>query len=84
MSPVATFTAPDSLSKRPDTVGQPIDHVEIKIVDKEGNIVPFGVRGQLCTRGYHVFGGYLYEPEKTAEVLISGWYHSGSVRMFVE
>ena len=77
MSPAATTTPPGSLSKRPDTVGEPLDHVEIKIVDKKGNIVPFGVRGELCSRGYHIFRGYLHEPEKTAEVLVNGWYHTG-------
>ncbi|XP_003747724.2 uncharacterized protein LOC100906319 [Galendromus occidentalis] len=77
LSPVTTFTRPDSLMKRPDTVGQPIDHTEVKVVDKTGKVVPFGVRGELCSRGYHVFGGYLNEPERSAEILKDGWYHSG-------
>ena len=81
-SPVSTQTrASDSLDRRVCTVGQVHPHLEIKIVDPEtGSIVPRGVSGELCTRGYSVMVGYWEQLDKTAEVLdAAGWMHSGDL-----
>src|SRR5580658_7566035 len=51
-SPVSTQTRiGDTLAKQTETVGRPHPHIEIKIVDTEGHIVPRGTSGELCTRG---------------------------------
>ena len=80
-SPVSTQThIGDSLDKQTATVGRPHPHVEIKIVDTEGRIVPRGVTGELCTRGYPVMLGYWDEPERTAEAIDrAGWMHTGDL-----
>ena len=59
-SPVSTQSSwNDPLDRRVSTVGRVHPHVEIKIVDPEsGAIVPRGVPGELCTRGYSVMIGY--------------------------
>ena len=44
--------------------GRPHPHIEIKVVDADGRIVPRGVTGELCTRGYSVMLGYWDDPEK--------------------
>ncbi len=55
-------------------------HVEIKIVDGEGRIVPPGAPGELCTRGYSVMLGYWDDPERTAEAIDrAGWMHTGDL-----
>ena len=70
----------DPLERRVSTVGRVHPHVEVKIVDLEGRVVPRGEPGELCTRGYSVMLGYWDEPEKTAEVVdASGWMHTGDV-----
>jgi fatty-acyl-CoA synthase len=70
----------DPLERRVSTVGRVHPHVEVKIVDLEGRIVPRGVSGELCTRGYSVMLGYWDEPEKTADVLdAAGWMHTGDL-----
>src|SRR6201999_1221272 len=52
-SPVSTQTRiGDTLEQQVATVGRPHPHVEIKIIDAEGRIVPRGVAGELCTRAY--------------------------------
>ena len=54
-SPVSTQTAlDDPLERRVSTVGRVHPHVEVKIVDTEGRIVPRGTAGEFCTRGYSV------------------------------
>lgn len=70
----------DPLELRVSTVGRVHPHVEVKIVNAEGNIVPRGVQGELCTRGYSVMLGYWGKPEQTAQVKdAQGWMHSGDL-----
>ena len=70
----------DPLERRVTTVGRIHPHVEVKVVDREGRIVPRGERGELCTRGYSVMLGYWDEAEKTADVLdANGWMHTGDL-----
>ena len=78
-SPVSTQTAlDDSLERRVSTVGRP--HVEIKIVDASGKVVPPGTPGELLTRGYSVMLGYWEDPERTAEAIDNaGWMHTGDL-----
>ena len=80
-SPVSFQSAVDDpLERRVSTVGRIHPHVEVKVVDLEGRIVPRGERGELCTRGYSVMLGYWDETEKTADVLdANGWMHTGDL-----
>jgi fatty-acyl-CoA synthase len=80
-SPVSTQTRKDdSLDRRTGTVGRVHPHVEVMVVDPDTNLpVPCGEPGELCTRAYSVMIGYWNEPEKTAEVLKSGWMHTGDL-----
>ncbi|KAG0414569.1 hypothetical protein HPB47_008265 [Ixodes persulcatus] len=50
----------------------------VKIVDARGHIVPVNAVGELCTRGYHVFMGYLGEEGKEREAIRNNWYHTGA------
>jgi fatty-acyl-CoA synthase len=85
-SPVSTQTrADDSLDRRTATVGRVHPHVEVKVVDPAtGLIVPRGQTGELCTRGYSVMRGYWEQPDKTAEVLVNGWMHTGDLAVMDE
>jgi fatty-acyl-CoA synthase len=80
-SPVSFQSAVDDpLERRVSTVGRIHPHVEVKVVDLEGRIVPRGERGELCTRGYSIMLGYWDEREKTADVLdANGWMHTGDL-----
>jgi fatty-acyl-CoA synthase len=81
-SPVSTQSSwDDPLERRVSTVGRVHPHVEIKIVDPEtGAIVPRGVPGELCTRGYSVMLGYWGNEEATREAIDdAGWMHTGDL-----
>ena len=80
-SPVTTQTATDDpLELRVSTVGKVHPHVEIKVIDSEGQLVPRGEQGEYCARGYAVMRGYWGDPKKTAEAIDSeGWMHSGDL-----
>ena len=52
----------------------------MKIVDENDDVVPRGVAGEVCTRGYSVMLGYWDDPDKTAESLdAEGWMHTGDL-----
>jgi fatty-acyl-CoA synthase len=70
----------DSLEHRVSTVGRIQPHLEVKVVDEAGRIVPRGATGELCTRGYSVMVGYWDDAERTAEALDgAGWMHTGDL-----
>ena len=81
MSPCSFQSAiDDPLERRVSTVGRVHSYVEAKIIDLDGNIVPRGTAGELCTRGYSVMRGYWNDDEKTAEALdADGWMHTGDL-----
>lgn len=72
----------DTTRQRCETVGRVHPHLEIKIVDEEGQIVPVGAQGELCTRGYSVMKSYWDDPERTAEAIRDGWMHTGDLAVF--
>jgi fatty-acyl-CoA synthase len=81
-SPVSTQSSwNDPLDRRVSTVGRVHPHVEIKIVDPaSGAIVPCGVPGELCTRGYSVMVGYWGNDEATRNAIdTAGWMHTGDL-----
>jgi fatty-acyl-CoA synthase len=80
-SPVSFQTSVDDpLDRRVSTVGRVQPHLEVKIIDSEGRIVPRGVAGELCTRGYAVMLGYWEDHERTAQAIDAArWMHTGDL-----
>jgi len=70
----------DPLERRVSTVGRVHPHLEVKIVDAEGRIVPRGVAGELCTRGYSVMLGYWDDEARTRGAIDAArWMHTGDL-----
>ncbi|MCY4540775.1 MAG: AMP-binding protein [Rhodobacteraceae bacterium] len=70
----------DSLERRVGTVGRIHPQVEVKIVDRAGQVVPTGEQGEICTRGYSVMKGYWDDPATTAKCIDDeGWMHTGDL-----
>jgi len=69
----------DPLEKRATTIGRIQPHLEVKLIDKLGEIMPIGEKGELCTRGYAVMQGYWGDDEQTALSVIDGWMHTGDL-----
>ena len=89
-SPASFMTSPhDPFEKRVTTVGRLLPHTMAKIVGSNGEIVPLGMRGELCISGYLLQSGYWKNREKTAEVMITDatgrlWMHTGDEGCFDE
>ncbi|HEV8567535.1 MAG TPA: long-chain fatty acid--CoA ligase [Actinoplanes sp.] len=77
-SPVASFNHPDR-ERKPGTIGTPIEGVEMRVVDEEGNEVPQGETGEIAIRGHNVMKGYWRRPEATAAAIRDGWFRTGDI-----
>ncbi len=70
----------DPLERRVSTVGRIQPHVEVKIVDLNGRIVPTGTPGELLTRGYCVMLGYWGDEQRSREAIDAArWMHTGDL-----
>lgn len=61
------------------SIGEPIENVEMKVVDEEGNEVPTNEWGEIVIKGPNVMTGYWNNPEATEDTIRDGWLHSGDV-----
>ncbi|XP_061393876.1 medium-chain acyl-CoA ligase ACSF2, mitochondrial [Musca vetustissima] len=70
--------ANDTVEQILTTVGHIQDDIEVKVIDKDGNTVPFGQPGELCVRGYLTMLGYYGDEQKTKETIGSDkWLRTG-------
>ena len=70
--------------RKPGTVGLPLPGQEVRVVDRLGNSVPQGERGEIVIRGANVMRGYLNRPEDTSTTIVDGWLRTGDVGIFDE
>jgi long-chain acyl-CoA synthetase len=68
-SPVVSANPPNRI--KIDTVGPPLDGVELKIAED----------GEILVRGELIMKGYWNDPESTVRALQDGWLHTGDVGM---
>lgn len=86
-SPVTNQTKiDDSLKLRVETVGPPIAHTEIKVIDTEtGKVQPIGRPGEICVRGFQVMREYHNKPKETQETIDeNNWLHTGDMGIMDE
>ena len=79
-SPVASFNHPDK-ERKPGSIGTPIEGVEMKLVDDDGNDVEGTDEvGEIAIKGHNVMKGYWNREDATKEVLDDdGWFHTGDM-----
>jgi long-chain acyl-CoA synthetase len=69
-APVVCCNPPGKV--RIDTVGPPLDGVEVRIAED----------GEILVAGDNVMKGYWNDPEATARTLAAGWLHTGDIGAF--
>jgi long-chain acyl-CoA synthetase len=77
-SPVITVDRFDRKRKF-ESVGYPMSHIEVKIVDIEGNEVARGEAGEIVARGHCVMKEYWRNPQATELTIKNGWLHTGDI-----
>lgn len=93
-SPVAAVNLPepkarpgDSVqpSSRDGSVGKLAPGIAARISSPEtGDRLSLHETGMLWLRGVNIFGGYLEDPARTADVLENGWFKTGDLARFDE
>ena len=76
---IATFPF---MPPKPGSIGRPCPGWDIVLLDAAGKECGAGEEGEICIRlkdesTLGLFGEYLDEPEKTANVMEGGFYHTG-------
>ena len=77
-SPAVTFNHPDA-ERRPGSIGTPIEGVQVRLVDPEGNEVATGAPGEIQIKGPNVMKGYWNLPDATNEAIKDGWFSTGDI-----
>jgi acyl-CoA synthetase (AMP-forming)/AMP-acid ligase II len=60
----------------PSWIGKPVTHLEVRVVDAEGDDAEVG---ELVCRSPSVMLGYHREPARTEAALRAGWLHTGDI-----
>ncbi len=76
-SPVISSNVPNCVKF--GSSGKPVENMELKIVDADGNVLPNGEKGEICIYGDNVMLGYWNNPTATAETIKNGWLHTGDM-----
>ena len=69
----------DPIERRVSTVGRIQPHLEAKVVDSGGAVLPVGEPGELWVRGYSVMRGYWGDEARTREAIVDGWMRTGDL-----
>jgi long-chain acyl-CoA synthetase len=78
-SPVASFGRAD-MERKAGTIGTPVEGVEMRLVDEEGNVVGVGEVGEVQIKGPNVMKGYWNLPDATAAAIDDeGWFSTGDM-----
>lgn len=81
---VVTNLRPEEQARYPDSIGQPMPGVEIRIVDTDLNDVPRGEPGEIMVRcgkpgEISMMPGYFNRPEENNAVYLDGWLRTGDM-----
>lgn len=76
-----------ALKARPELLqscGRPLAGVEVKVINKQGDVLPSGVTGELLIRSESNMQGYFNLEQASRETVVDGWVHTGDSAMIDE
>ena len=79
LAPLVSILDKWDCERKNGSVGYPAFHVDVRIIDDNGQDMPATEIGEILCRGPNMMKGYWNKPEATAEALRGGWYHSGDL-----
>ena len=79
-----TFLDKGRMRDKLGSVGKPVIHTEVRVVDEHGASLPAGERGEVVLRGPKVCKGYWNDEAATAAAMRNGWFHTGDLGVLDE
>lgn len=74
-----SYLPPHLLKTKLGSLGKGIPGVELRVVDKKGNMVKPGKTGEIIAKGNNVMLGYFDDPEESAKTICNGWLYTGDI-----
>ena len=74
-----TWLPKEDAIRKMGSVGIPVFHGQVKVVDKKGEVIKPGEIGEIVAAGQIIMSGYWGKPELTKETIREGWLHTGDL-----
>lgn len=81
-SPAATGLKDEYIFSKISSVGKPAPKTEVRVVDVNGEYLPFDQVGEVVVKGPQVMKGYLKNEKETMKALKDGWLYTGDLGRF--
>ncbi len=79
-----SYLPSDKVLEKRGSIGIAIPGVTLEIRDKTGKLAPPGQTGEICAKGPNIMQGYWLDQEKTDQVIVDGWLHTGDLAHYDE
>ncbi|MCP4694608.1 MAG: long-chain fatty acid--CoA ligase [Desulfobacterales bacterium] len=76
---ILLWASEEDVIENPGSVGKPVFHAEVRIVDQRGRPCKTGEVGEIVVRGSIMMTEYWRDPEKTRETIRGGWLYTGDL-----
>ena len=74
-----TYLPPEFIKTKISSIGKAIPNVELKIINKNGEITKINEEGELLARGENIMLGYYKDETATNLAIKNGWLHTGDL-----
>jgi fatty-acyl-CoA synthase len=76
---IVTWLSSDDAVRKIGSVGKPVLHGEVRILNRDMQKIKSGEIGEIVVRGPILMSGYWNKPDITREVIRNGWFHTGDL-----
>jgi len=76
---ILLWASEDDIFNKPGSVGKPVFHAEVKILDRHDHPCNTGEIGEIVVRGSIMMTEYWQDPVKTEATIRGGWLHTGDL-----
>ena len=76
---ILLWASEEDTERKPGSVGRPVFHAEVKLVDRLGHPCKPGQVGEIIVRGSIMMTEYWQDPVKTENTIRGGWLHTGDL-----
>ncbi len=78
-APIAMILSSEDAVRKHGSVGKPVTHVKVRVIDEMERDVPIGTVGELVLQGPNIYCGYWNNAKATEKSFVGGWFHTGDL-----